>query len=63
MAKTKYISFLDDDNAITPDHFKTLLEKLKSGNYDMVHCQRIMVFPNGKLYEGILNFNSENSVI
>jgi hypothetical protein len=50
--RTTYVSFFDDDNGLKPNHFAELFKKMKEGSYDLVHSHRMLVFPNGTLYNG-----------
>lgn len=40
-ATGEYIGFVDSDDWIEPDMYEALLQKMKSGNYDLVQCRLV----------------------
>ena len=42
----KYITFVDSDDAIQPNMYKTMLEKAEEGNFDVVACGVNVIYPD-----------------
>lgn len=63
VAKGKYIGFVDADDTIAPDMYHTLYEEATRINCDIVMCDAVTVYPDGRLEDDTISLLPNNKIL
>lgn len=59
-SKGEYIAYLDDDNEFYSYHLEVLLSTIETAKLDLVYCDMMIVYPDGKMERGIaMDFDAQ----
>lgn len=63
-AKGKYITFIDSDDYVSSNMYSTMLKKAIEKNADLIYCDVLMVYENGKIeYRNMTNYERKDNDI